>query len=93
MKLIIDIPKEVVVAIENGLDYRYDIHTAIAQGIPYIEPITIKLSDEDKERIIEMMRDAKPILISSERPQSVKRRKGTPLEENDSGYNCENWIP
>ena len=35
MKLIIDIPKEVVVAIENGLDYRYDIHTAIAQGIPY----------------------------------------------------------
>lgn len=22
-----------------------------------------------------------------------KRRKCTPLEENDSGYNCENWIP
>lgn len=22
-----------------------------------------------------------------------KRRKGTPLEENDCGYNCENWIP
>ena len=22
-----------------------------------------------------------------------KRKKGTPLEENDSGYNCENWIP
>ena len=22
-----------------------------------------------------------------------KIRKGTPLEENDSGYNCENWIP
>ena len=22
-----------------------------------------------------------------------KRRKGIPLEENDSGYNCENWIP
>lgn len=22
-----------------------------------------------------------------------KRIKGTPLEENDSGYNCENWIP
>lgn len=20
-------------------------------------------------------------------------RKGTPLEENESGYNCENWIP
>ena len=37
MKLIIDIPKEVIVAIENGLDYRYDIHTAIAQGAPYEE--------------------------------------------------------
>lgn len=35
MKLIIDIPKEVVVAIQNGEDYRYDIHTAIAQGMPY----------------------------------------------------------
>lgn len=22
-----------------------------------------------------------------------KKRKGTPLEENDSGYDCENWIP
>ena len=35
MKLIIDIPEEVVTAIQNGEDYRYDIHTAIAQGIPY----------------------------------------------------------
>lgn len=32
MKLIIDIPKEIVKAIQNGEDYRYDIHTAIAQG-------------------------------------------------------------
>lgn len=37
MKLIIDIPEEVVKAIQNGKDYRYDIHTAIAQGIPYEE--------------------------------------------------------
>jgi hypothetical protein len=37
MKLIIDIPEEVVTAIRNGGDYRYDIHTAIAQGIPYEE--------------------------------------------------------
>ena len=35
MKRIIDIPEEVVTAIQNGEDYRYDIHTAIAQGIPY----------------------------------------------------------
>lgn len=37
MKLIIDIPEKVVKAIQNGEDYRYDIHTAIAQGTPYEE--------------------------------------------------------
>lgn len=37
MKLIIDIPEKVVTAIQNGEDYRYDIHTTIAQGIPYEE--------------------------------------------------------
>lgn len=31
-----------------------------------------------------------PSIIEVDTP---KRRKGTPLEENDSGYNCENWIP
>lgn len=40
MKWIIDIPEEVVTAIQNGEDYRYDIHTAIAQGIPYAERST-----------------------------------------------------
>lgn len=34
MKLIIDIPAKVVKAIQNGKDYRYDIHTAIAQATP-----------------------------------------------------------
>ena len=34
MKLMIDIPENVVTAIRNGEDYRYDIHTTIAQGIP-----------------------------------------------------------
>ena len=37
MKLIIDIPRKVVTAIQNGEDYRYDIHTVIAQGVPYEE--------------------------------------------------------
>lgn len=37
MKLIIDIPEKVVTAIQYDKDYRYDIHTAIAQGIPYEE--------------------------------------------------------
>ena len=30
------------------------------------------------------------IIIEADTP---KRRKGTPLEENDSGYDCEDWIP
>lgn len=37
MKLMIEIPEEIVKAIQNGKDYRYDIHTAIAQGTPYEE--------------------------------------------------------
>lgn len=35
MKLIIDLPEKIVTAIQNGEDYRYDIHTVIAQGIPH----------------------------------------------------------
>lgn len=35
MKLIIEIPLKVATAIQNGEDYRYDIHTSIAQGVPY----------------------------------------------------------
>lgn len=35
MKLIIDIPEKIITAIQNGQDYRYDIHTVIAQGKPY----------------------------------------------------------
>lgn len=34
--------------------------------------------------------DSVPTIIGADAP---KRVKGTPLEENDSGYNCENWIP
>ncbi len=35
MKRIIELPDKVVEAIQNGEDYRYDIHTAIAHGTPY----------------------------------------------------------
>ena len=48
MKLIIDIPEKVVTAIQNGEDYRYDIHTAIAQGIPYEERPQVKLAKDDE---------------------------------------------
>ena len=58
MKLIIDIPEKVVTAIQNGEDYRYDIHTAIAQGTPYEErpqgewiPVSERLP-EDFQRVL-----------------------------------------
>lgn len=51
MKLIIDIPEEVVTAIQNGEDYRYDIHTTIAQGIPY-EPKGDLISREAIKKIV-----------------------------------------
>lgn len=34
--------------------------------------------------------DNAPAVIEADAP---KRKKGTPIEENDNGYNCENWIP
>lgn len=45
MRLIIEIPEEIVKAIQNGKDYRYDIHTAIAQGTP-LPKIHGRLIDE-----------------------------------------------
>lgn len=35
MKRIIELPDNVVKAVQNGEDYRYDIYTAIAQSTPY----------------------------------------------------------
>lgn len=52
MKLIIDIPEEVVEAIRNGGDYWYDIYTAIAQGkpfFPFSEDVFYKITDAEWE--------------------------------------------
>ena len=55
MKLMINLPKEVVTAIQNGEDYRYDIHTAIAQGIPYEErPTGDLISREALKETVEL---------------------------------------
>ena len=56
MKLIIDLPEEVVTAIQNGEDYRYDIHTAIAQGIPY-EPKGDLISREALKKALNYIYD------------------------------------
>ena len=44
---------------------------------------------EAEEAVYKRIKNAQTI-IEADAP---KRRKGTPLEENDSGYNCKNWIP
>ena len=46
MQIVIDIPEKVVRAIQEGRDYRYDIHTAIAQGTP-LPKIHGRLIDAD----------------------------------------------
>ena len=56
------------------------------EGFAWIcEPIdrAIKVLEEMKATRIKPLMEA----------DAPKRRKGIPLEENDSGYNCENWIP
>ena len=68
MKLIIDIPEKVVTAIQNGEDYRYDIHTAIAQGIPYEErpQVTVFAENASKEEIEDFKNELEEVL---EKPQ------------------------
>ena len=53
---------------------------------------SIPLPYHEAERLVLLMNhfDDASTIIEADVP---KRRKGTPLEENDSGYNCENWIP
>lgn len=60
MKRIIELPDDVVKAIQNGEDYRYDIHTAIAQSKPYnptVEPFT-QLEKEEIADAITYLLDA-----------------------------------
>ena len=69
MKWIIDIPGKVVTAIQNGEDYRYDIHTTIAQGIPYEENPKYFPPCEDCNKKMEEIRQAYDKMKSMERPK------------------------
>ena len=40
--------------------------------------------------VYKMIDEECPTIIEADKP---KKKAGIPLEENDSGYNCENWIP
>lgn len=109
MQLVIEIPNEDIDVIkklrEQGYASRHEI--AILNGIPLPKNhgrIIAELTEEDIAKTVggqndfaECIRDAvrttfanAPTIIEAEAP---KKRKGTPLEENDSGYNCEDWIP
>lgn len=76
MKLIIDIPEEVVAAIQNGEDYRYDIHTTIAQGkpfFPFSEEVFYKITDaewEHSDSFWVTTPSGKKIEFEKKRPQS-----------------------
>lgn len=59
MKRIIEIPDEVVKAIQNGEDYRYDIHTVIAQSKPY-DDSGDHISRSEIRKAIEELPNANP---------------------------------
>lgn len=64
MKRIIEIPDKVVEAIQNGEDYRYDIHTAIAQSKPYDEAEVWRKSNELLEKRLKYLGNPKDKWIS-----------------------------
>ncbi len=88
MKLIIDIPKEVVVAIENGFDYRYDIHTAIAQGIPYEEGETYTF--EQVQELVKLNQQFAQEIENLKRPQGrwIRYRDNSHQPEHIKCSNC-----
>ena len=63
MKRIIELPDKVVEAIQNGKDYRYDIHTAIAQSIPY-NPTGDCISRSILDEIWQLYKDYQPNLAT-----------------------------
>lgn len=101
MKLIIDISKDIIESAKSNPNYYPTYHfekiwRAIANGklLPkghgrLIDADVLVDGMEDDYEVCETV-NATPTIIEADAP---KRRKGTPLEENDSGYNCKNWIP
>lgn len=82
-----------VESVKNGIPLQKGHDRLIAE--PTEEEITKTIGGNND--FAECIRDAVKTVF--ENAQTIieadvpKRRKGTPLEENDSGYNCENWIP
>ena len=88
MKLIIEIPEKVVTAIQNGEDYRYDIHTAIAQGIPYEEKpfeINVFLENADESTLFDIKKELTRILTDRAEREAYEdaRREAMKLDDNE----------
>jgi len=93
MKLIIDIPEEVVTAIQNGEDYRYDIHTAIAQGTP-VKTVTnaeeaedYPINQEENCNIVcDFLRNITGIDIRKENKDAKLDRRNNETKREDERY-------
>ena len=108
MQIVIDIPEEIKAVIDkNGTNeiVSETLWQAVKKGTPLPKGHgrLIILSEDAVKReqtflgslcqswISDVsLSNATVAIIEADVP---KRRKGIPLEENDSGYNFENWIP
>lgn len=96
MELIIKLSKEDYEIMKHNVEMhnplcplnQEDMVTIIANGVPLPEGHDRLIYAKDVGEYLTLA-DV-PTIIEADVP---KRRKGTPLEENDNGYNCENWIP
>jgi hypothetical protein len=103
MKIIVDIPYDYyqVTIIEECLISCGCSITELPKGhgrLGDLSEIYVKLNEAQVEGTDEYkgLGEAKQIVCNAStiiEADTPKRRKGTSLEENDSGYNCENWIP
>lgn len=92
MQIVIDIDDNLYTRLfDNGEEYVADMRracVAIRKGTPLPKGHGRLIYAKDVGEYLTLA-DV-PTIIEADVP---KRRKGTPLKDNDSGYSCENWIP
>ena len=109
MQIVIEIPEEDYTNIKNAINSLIEngveltsmskVCLAIKDGAPLPKGHGRLIDEREVYKkfycrclagVAKEVLDETSTIIEADTP---KRRKGTPLEENDSGYNCENWIP
>ena len=105
MRFVIDVDDELYERLKNnvtmisglrsGKTIMSDIYMAVANGVPLhkghgdlidVGAIDTRYSDPE---VIETL-NAAPVIIEADAPN---RRKGTPREDYEPLYDCEDWIP